>query len=255
MVRLLPIEGGGALNAAVESSSPESRNYATQKRTILIVDDDLRLCSLIAQFLTSYNFTIHSVHDGRAGVVRALGGNYDLILLDVMLPFQNGFEVLQEIRKRSRIPVIMLTARAEQEDRVAGLNSGADDYLPKPFSPQELLARIRAVLRRTEGSPDSGIFQIGDICLNTRARTVQRCDEELELTTFEFDILSILMRLAGRVVSRDEIAAILYNRDSTPFERSIDVHVSHLRRKIDTDGRVRIRTVRGAGYVFVISGA
>ena len=242
------------MNAAVESSQPESRNYAEQKRNVLIIDDDLRLCSLIAQFLNSYNFTTHAVHDGRAGVVRALGGNYDLILLDVMLPFQDGFEVLQEIRSRSRIPVIMLTARAEQEDRIAGLNSGADDYLPKPFGPQELLARIRAVLRRTEGSPDSGIFQIGDICLNTRARTVQRGTEELELTTFEFDILTILMRLAGRVVSRDEIAALLYNRESTPFERSIDVHVSHLRKKLERDGRVRIRTVRGSGYVFVVPG-
>jgi two-component system, OmpR family, response regulator CpxR len=223
-------------------------------RSVLLVDDDLGLCSLITEFLTSQGFTVHSVHSGQAGITRAVTGNYDLILLDIMLPIQDGFEVLREVRCQSSVPIIMLTARADQQDRVAGLNWGADDYLAKPFGPQELLARIRAVLRRTEHAPDTAGLRIGDIVLKTHSRTVTQGGRQVPLTSFEFDILSILMRMAGHVVSRDKIAEVLYNRESTPFERAIDVHVSHLRKKIELDGQVRIRTVRGTGYIFVVSG-
>jgi len=134
------------------------------------------------------------------------------------------------------------------------LNWGADDYLAKPFGPQELVARIRAVLRRTEHAPDTGILRTGDMSVNIQARTVTQGGRQIVLTSFEFDILTTLIRMAGRVVSRDKIAEILYNRESTPFERAIDVHVSHLRKKIETDGQVRIRTVRGIGYIFVVPG-
>jgi two-component system response regulator CpxR len=231
-----------------------TQSRSTKSRNVLIVDDDIGLCSLISEFLSAQGFTLHSVHDGRLGVASALTGTHDLILLDVMLPFQDGFEVLREIRTKSRVPIIMLTARAEQQDRVDGLNCGADDYLTKPFGPQELLARIHAVLRRTEQPPGSPVLSIGDVVLNSEARTVLRGGQQISLTTFEFEILATLMRLAGRVVSRDEIAAILYNRESSPFERTIDMHVSHLRKKIESDGRVRIRTVRSTGYVFVVPG-
>ncbi len=222
-------------------------------RTILLVDDDLGLCSLIVEFLNPCGFKTDTVHDGSAAIARAMTKNYDLILLDVMLPLQDGFEVLRQIRKQSGVPIIMLTARSEQEDRVTGLNLGADDYLGKPFGPQELVARIRAVLRRTDPAPsDSGCIRVRDISLNAHARAVSKGGREIELTSYEFDILAILMRSAGRVVSRDEIAAVLYKRDSTPFERAIDVHVCHLRRKIEIDGRTWIRTVRGSGYVFAV---
>ena len=223
-------------------------------RRILIIDDDTALCSLIADFLACQGFAVDSAQDGRTGVIRVLTVDYDLIILDVMLPVQDGFEVLREVRKQSSVPIIMLTARAEQQDRIAGLERGADDYLTKPFGPQELLARIRAVLRRIEQPLDRGILRVGDLALDAHARTVSRGERQLSITSHEFDILSILMRLAGRVVSRDEIAAILYKRESTPFERGIDVHVSHLRKKIEADGKVKIRTVRGTGYVFVVPG-
>ncbi len=223
-------------------------------RSILLVDDDTELCSLMGEFFESHNFQLHAVHDGGTGLARAVEGNYSMILLDVMLPVCDGFQVLKQLRRRSAVPVILLTARSDQQDRVAGLEAGADDYLPKPFGPQELLARVRAVLRRTEqaqsGSP---VLEVGEIRLNNQTRTVSKGDRPVDLTSFEFDILDALMRSAGRVISRDEIAAALYHRESTPFERSIDVHVSHLRKKLETNGDVLIRTVRGVGYLFVSS--
>jgi two-component system response regulator CpxR len=221
-------------------------------RSILLVDDDPDLCSLMAEFFESHNFHLDAVHDGGTGLTRAIEGNYSMVLLDVMLPVCDGFQVLKQLRRKSTVPVILLTARSGQQDRIAGLEAGADDYLPKPFGPQELLARVRAVLRRTEhalsGSP---VIEVGEIRLNTQTRAVSKGDQPVDLTSFEFDVLDALMRSAGRVISRDEIAATLYHRESTPFERSIDVHVSHLRKKLETNGRVLIRTVRGVGYLFV----
>lgn len=221
-------------------------------RSILLVEDDAELCSLMKDFLSPQGFDVEAVHDGRLGLARALEADFDLIILDVMLPVLNGFELLRTLRKRSAMPVIMLTARTAQEDRVAGLNAGADDYLPKPFGPEELLARIRAVLRRTTGSElvEAETISVGSVTLNPRTREVWSRGKRLDLTSIQFDILEFLVRCAGRTVSRDELATILYQRPSTPYERSLDVHISHLRRKLeDTQGSL-IHTVRGIGYLF-----
>jgi len=169
-----------------------------------------------------------------------------------MLPVLDGFEVLGQLRKRSTVPVIMLTARTAQSDRVAGLDAGADDYLPKPFGPEELLARIRAVLRRVgDASTASAVLcEAGDVKLNLQTRQAWNGETPIELTSIEFDILEFLVRAAGRIVSRDELTAALYQRRATPFERSIDVHISHLRKKLRLEGRSPIVTVRGVGYLF-----
>jgi two-component system response regulator CpxR len=221
-------------------------------RSILLVEDDAELCSLISDFLSPRGFRLEAVHDGRQGLARALEGNFDLVILDVMLPVLNGFEMLRTIRKRSAIPVIMLTARTSQEDRITGLNAGADDYLPKPFGPEELLARIRAVLRRVGKAElaEPRTISAGGLELNQQTREVVRQGERLEVTSTEFDILDVLMRSAGRTVSRDQLAAILYQRESKPYERSLDVHVSHLRKKLEGAGGPLIVTVRGIGYLF-----
>jgi two-component system response regulator CpxR len=221
-------------------------------RSILLVDDDPGLCALMAEFFETHGFHLDAAHDAGTGLARALAGSYSIVLLDIMLPVCDGFHLLKQLRRRSSVPVILLTARSGQQDRVAGLEAGADDYLPKPFGPQELLARVRAVLRRTE-QPQSGspMVEVGDIRLNHQARTAFKGDRLVDLTSFEFDVLDAWMRSAGRVMSRDEIAATLYHRESTPFERSIDVHVSHLRKKLETNKHVLIRTVRGVGYLFV----
>ena len=226
------------------------------KRSILLIEDDTELCSLMNDFLSRQGFEIEAIHEGRLGLARALEGNFDLVIVDVMLPLLNGFEVLRMIRKRSAVPVIMLTARTAQEDRVTGLNAGADDYLPKPFGPEELLARIRAVLRRIkrEELVEAKTISAGGVKLNPQTREIWALGRKVDLTSFQFDILEVLVRSAGRVVSRDELATILYQRPSTPYERSLDVHISHLRRKLgDTKGSL-IQTVRGVGY-FLATGS
>jgi two-component system response regulator CpxR len=218
---------------------------------VLLVDDDIDLCALMADFFAQHEFAIDAAHDGPHGLARALEGSYDLIILDVMLPVLDGFELLKQIRRRSSVPVIMLTARTGQHDRIAGLNAGADDYLPKPFGPEELLARMRAVLRRsTQTAIQAQTAQAGDLRVNSQTREVSLAGEAIELTSIEFDILDFLVRSAGRVVSRNELAAVLYQRESTPYERTLDVHISHLRKKLEPSERVQIRTVRGVGYLF-----
>jgi two-component system response regulator CpxR len=221
-------------------------------KSILLIDDDMELCALMTDYFARHGFRIESAHDGRKGLGLALEKNFDLIILDVMLPVLNGFEVLRQIRRRSTVPVIMLTARTAQSDRVAGLDSGADDYLPKPFGPEELLARIRAVLRRagTKWQSQQLIFEAGGVKLNLQTRQVWNENVPIELTSIEFDILELLIRAAGRMVSRDELTAALYQRRATPFERSIDVHISHLRKKLKNQGRPLILTIRGVGYLF-----
>jgi len=227
-------------------------NAKEQSRSILLIDDDVALCTLMAEFFAEHDFRVEAVHDGAGGLASAFQGKHDLVLLDVMLPFDDGVHVLQRLRQRTAMPVIMLTARGAQQDRIAGLDAGADDYIAKPFAPHELLARVRAVLRRTGAArPAAGQVVVSDIELNTRTREVRRANIPVTVTSFEFDILDILMRSAGHVVSRDELATVLYNREATPFERSIDVHISHLRRKLETGDRTLIRTVRGVGYLFV----
>ena len=219
---------------------------------ILLVDDDAELGSLMAEFFAGHGFALAAEQDSRRGLAKALEGGYDLILLDVMMPGLDGFEVLHQLRRRRQTPVIMLTARTAETDRVAGLEAGADDYLPKPFGPEELLARIRAVLRRSGQAALSQPEQVvlHDIRLNPATREVWRGGARVEVTSAEFDILDLLMRSAGRVVSRDQLAAVLYQREATPFERSVDVHVSHLRKKLERKDRELIRTVRGVGYLF-----
>src|SRR5207244_4383971 len=166
-------------------------------------------------------------------------------------PGLDGFEILHQLRRRSPVPVIMLTARIAQADRIAGLEAGADDYLPKPFGPEELLARIRAVLQRARQMPASPEqVEINGVRLNPATREVWRGAARVDVTSAEFDVLDVLMRSAGRVVSRDQLAAVLYQREATPFERSVDVHVSHLRKKLEMKDRELIRTVRGVGYLF-----
>lgn len=221
------------------------------KLSILLVDDDMELCGLMREFFAQHGIDVLTAHDGEQGLNAAFNGTYDLILLDVMMPKMDGFAVLRQIRRRSPVPVIMLTARTEHGDRIEGLNAGADDYLPKPFSPDELLARIQAVLRRAgRGSslkPES--VEVNGVRLNPGTREVFRDGAPVEVTSIEYDILETLVRSAGRAVSRDDLARLLYNRQANPLERSLDVHVSHLRRKLE-HGKTLIRTIRGVGYLF-----
>ena len=230
-------------------SAPERSESA-----ILLVDDDVELCALMTEFFRKHGYTIECVHNGRDGLAQALQERHDLIILDGMLPVLDGFEVLRQLRKRSEIPVLMLTARAQQRDRITGLDSGADDYLSKPFGPDELLARIRAVLRRCGKAnlEQQDLLRVGPIELNPATRVVTRSGEAIALTEIEFRILELLMRSPGRAVSRDQIAAVLYQRECTSYERSsMDVHVSHLRKKLQRDGRQLFRTLRGVGYVLI----
>ncbi len=219
--------------------------------SLLLVDDDAELCGMMKEFFTQAGHRLECAYNGREGLTNALNGAYDLAILDVMLPILDGFEVLQQLRRRKDLPVIMLTARVQQRDRIRGLDTGADDYLPKPFDPDELLARIRAVLRRTEsaGRTEATVVTIGNIRVNPASREVWSAGTPVELTAMEFDLLEMLIRSAGRVVSRDEITAALFEREATPYDRFLDVHISHLRKKLE-GGRGLIRTIRGVGYVF-----
>ncbi len=206
-------------------------------------------------FFAPYGLRIESAPDGREGLARALNENYELIILDVMLPVIDGFEVLRQVRKSSDVPIIMLTARTGRRDRIAGLDHGADDYLPKPFEPEELLARIRAILRRSSKTGRRAqLVEVANLKLDPQGRTVWRNGETVPLTSIQFDILEILMRAAGRIVSRDEITTILHQRPSTPYERSLDVHVSHLRKKIAENDGPMIQAVRGKGYLLTKGG-
>lgn len=239
--------------ACYENRSMASKTTPNNLKSVLVVDDDAEFCALIGEVLNATaEFHVEAVHDGRRGLALALEQRFDLIILDVMLPIVDGFEVLKQIRKRSRVPVILLTSRTERQDRVTGLDAGTDDYLPKPFWPEELLARVRAVLRRSGASsvvkPRS--LEVAGLRIVPDTRQVWINDQPVEITGIEFDILDLLARSAGRVVSRDEIAAVLYQRPSTPFERSLDVHISHLRKKLGSEGTL-IQTIRNVGYVLV----
>ncbi|OJW10909.1 MAG: DNA-binding response regulator [Planctomycetales bacterium 71-10] len=218
--------------------------------SILLIDDDLELCDLLREFFAQEGIRLETAHDGRRGLGAALDARRDLILLDVMMPGLDGFELLRLLRRRSDVPVIMLTARSAKADRLAGLGAGADDYVPKPFDPDELLARARAVLRRAGRAPQPvAPLEAEGIRLIPTAREVRVGGELVPTTTFEYEILEYLVRAAGRIVGRDELTAALYHRRSTPFDRAIDVHVSRLRKKLGPLGSA-VRTVRGAGYLF-----
>ncbi len=218
---------------------------------ILLVDDDVELCSLLSEFLRREGFTVDCEHEGTSGLEHAGRPGIDLVVLDVMLPGLDGFEILRRLRERSKVPVIMLTARGEDVDRIVGLELGADDYLPKPFNPRELAARIRAILRRYEprAPAQGGRIEVNGVTVDPGTREVSVGGKRVELTTFEFDILELLMRSAGRVLSRDALMENFYNRKATPFDRSIDMHISHLRKKLER-GETLIKTIRGVGYQF-----
>jgi two-component system, OmpR family, response regulator CpxR len=228
---------------------------------VLVVDDDVELCDLVKEFLQPEGLQVEAVHNGNRGLERALSGEHALVVLDVMLPGMNGLDVLRKLRASSTVPVLLLTARGQDVDRIVGLELGADDYLPKPFNPRELVARIRAILRRTRGeapekqAPQSSV-RVGDVELNPATRTVLRGGEAVDLTAVEFNLLDVLLREAGRVVTRDELAKIALGRLFSPYDRSIDMHISKLRKKLGEDGKggERIKTVRGVGYIYAAPG-
>jgi two-component system response regulator CpxR len=219
--------------------------------SLLLVDDDAELCSMMQEFFVEAGHHLDCAYNGKDGLSSALNGAYDLAILDVMLPVFDGFTLLQQLRRRKDLPVIMLTARVQQSDRILGLNTGADDYLPKPFDPDELLARIRAVLRRADTASwkSSTALTIGDVQVNATTREAWIAGTTVELTAVEFDLLEMLMRSAGRTVSREEMTAAVFEREATPYDRFLDVHISHLRKKLNSSGNL-IRAVRGVGYVF-----
>jgi two-component system, OmpR family, response regulator CpxR len=226
-------------------------------KRILIIDDDKELCGLIDELLGADGFVVEAYNTGRGAAERAITSDASLIILDVMLPEVNGFEILRHIRRSSQIPVILLTARGDDVDRIVGLEIGADDYLPKPFNPRELAARIQSVLRRAEpraAAADSRVLTVGDVVLDPRARTVFRHNAPVELTTVEFDLLQALLGSAGEVIGRDVLTQTVLGRELSPFDRSIDMHVSKVRRKLGdrADGVDRIKTVRGAGYIYTL---
>lgn len=228
---------------------------------ILIIDDDVALCELVTEYLEPLGFKVDSVHRGDAGADQALAGKYSIVILDVMLPGLNGFEALRSIRAQSKLPVLMLTARGDDVDRIVGLEIGADDYLPKPFNPRELVARIRAILRRTGAEPLSSggaakPLSIGDIELDPGTRVVRRNSKIIQLTAVEFDLLEKLLRGAGRILSREDLSKDVLGRNTSPFDRSIDMHISNLRKKLGHQvGAVeRIKTVRGVGYIYALTG-
>jgi two-component system response regulator CpxR len=221
---------------------------------ILLVDDDAELCGLLTEFLHREGFTVECAHDGHKGLEMALRPGIDLVVLDVMLPGMDGFEILKRLRQQSKVPVMMLTARGEDVDRIVGLDLGADDYLAKPFNPKELAARIRAILRRYAPRPPgpSNRIEVNGVAVNPGTREAFSNGKPVELTTFEFDILELLLRSAGHVLSRDALMENFYSRKATPFDRSLDMHISHLRKKLE-NGEALIKTIRGVGYQFAQS--
>lgn len=225
---------------------------------ILLVDDDLELCSMQGQYLSNEGFAVQMYHDGESGLEEALSGDYDLILLDVMMPKLNGIEVLRRLRIHSNVPVLMLTAKGDDIDRIIGLELGADDYVSKPCTPRELVARVRAILRRADpDKQDSGQLQplkVGALTISAASRSAAWQDNLLDLTSTEFNLLEILCRRAGRTISKEDLSMHTLGRPLARYDRSIDVHVSNLRQKLGVlkDGRSPIQTVRGIGYQLVV---
>lgn len=228
---------------------------------ILIIDDDEDLCDLVSEYLSVEGFETDTANDGKRGLERALNEEFDLAILDVMLPKMNGFDVLRELRKTSKLPVLMLTARGDDMERIVGLEIGADDYLPKPFNPRELAARIRAILRRAhlENETDqihAEKFKVDDLEISTSARSAKRDGEDLQLTSVEFDLLVALLKEAGRIVKKEDLSRKVLERDLSPFDRSLDMHISNLRKKLgkraDGSEEDRIKTIRSVGYIYTV---
>ena len=228
-------------------------------QTILLIDDDIELCALLEEYLADEGFELETCHEGLSGLERALSQQYALIILDVMLPGCNGFEVLKNIRKQSDVPVLMLTARGDEIDRIVGLEIGADDYLGKPFNPRELIARIRAIFRRTQvqdgdlrAAEEPSKWCVDDIVLERHTRRVFKQGQTIELMSVEFNLLKVLLQSAGSVVSRETLNHEVLGRTYNPYDRSIDVHISKLRKKLgEKIGQAeRIQAIRGEGYLY-----
>jgi len=225
---------------------------------LLIADDDQELCALLTEYLVSEDFDVECVHDGERAVERVLAESYDLMVLDIMMPKMNGFDALREVRKTQGIPVLMLTARGDDVDRIVGLEMGADDYLPKPCNPRELVARIRAILRRVQSVETDAAAQtltliIDDVEVRPSSREVLVTNSPVELTSTEFSVLAVLMRQAGEVVTKKQLTEEVLERKLSQYDRSMDMHVSNIRRKLGKTpaGDERIKTIRGVGYLYV----
>jgi two-component system response regulator CpxR len=225
---------------------------------ILIIDDDIELCELLTEYLSAEDFSVTSVHHGEAGLAQLKKDNtYDLIILDVMLPKLNGFEILRKLRQFSTIPVLMLTARGDDIDRIVGLEMGADDYLPKPFNPRELVVRLKAILRRTstqqkDYSTHPPHLNVDDITVDLEKRYVSINNKAIELTNTEYNILIYLLESADKAVAKEKLYEKALGRKMEPFDRSLDVHVSNLRNKLGLNkkGKSRIKTLHGYGYLY-----
>ena len=247
------------MSAANSSAKPPPGAGNTGRTRVLVIDDDKKLCRLIADYLSPMGYDVSTVHTGPEGAERATAEPWHAVILDVMLPGMDGFEVLKQIRRQSDVPVLMLTARGDEADRIVGLEIGADDYLPKTFSTRELLARLRAVTRRATrpaGPPGTELppeLVVGRLRVNTGSHTAVLGDQALELTPVEFDLLASLARARGRVKSREQLLEEIRDRNFDVFDRSIDVHISALRKKLGDDPKEPrfIRTVRAAGYMLI----
>ena len=225
---------------------------------VLIIDDDEELCDLVSEYLTVEGFETTCVHDGQSGLDRARSGDFDMAILDVMLPKMNGFDVLRKLREDSDVPVLMLTARGDDMERIVGLEIGADDYLPKPFNPRELVARLRAILRRVSNGDENGSMpekvQVEDLEISTTSRSAKLEGSEVALTSVEFDLLVNLVRQAGKIVKKEDLSENVLDRSLSPYDRSLDMHISNLRKKLGhrADGSERIKTVRSVGYIYTV---
>jgi two-component system response regulator CpxR len=227
--------------------------------SVLLIDDDTELTKLLEEYLQSEQLHLDAAHDGPSGLQKALANPYAVVILDVMLPGMSGLDVLKQLRQKSTVPVLMLTARGSELDRILGLELGADDYLPKPFNPRELVARLRAILRRTSSTTPSGPAQplhLADVELHPESRSVTCAGKPVILTGAEFDLLAAFLRSPGKIISREDLTQAALGRPMSPMDRSIDVHVSNLRRKLGPyDGQQeRIKAIRGSGYVYLQPG-
>jgi two-component system response regulator CpxR len=217
---------------------------------VLVIDDDHDLVDLLREFLATEGFTVDAAYDYASGLAAALDGEHELVVLDVMLPGGSGLELLKTLRASSQVPLLLLSAVGETVDRIIGLQIGADDYLAKPFEPRELAARIHAILRRTRIHKDGSDIKVGDVALSVSRRVVSRADIPVELTAVEFNVLECLLRNAGSIVTRETLAERALGRPLGPFDRSVDVHVHNLRKKISATPDERIKTIRGVGYMY-----
>ncbi len=247
--------------SSMSNLSPSKPSPSAGKTRLLVVDDDRKLCRLIADYLTPMGYAVECAHTGPEGLEKAQAGGFHAVLLDVMMPGMDGFEVLKQLRRTSTVPVLMLTARGEEADRIVGLELGADDYLPKTFSTRELLARLRAVTRRASATASAAAAEppppkeivVGPLRVMPESRTALLNEQPLTLTPVEFDLLASLARARGRVKSREQLLDEIRERNYDVFDRSIDVHISALRRKLGDDPKEPhfIRTVRAAGYMLI----